>query len=97
MSGVRISFRVLWQFVSQYSNLKPKTQVKKLLEENEEFIRDSLSIYADGNVGAPRPASTPAKKSENVKTEFVKRLATFLGLSEGTYLLYSNQFNLFKF
>ena len=50
MSGVKISFRVLWQFVSEHSPLKPRSQVQKLLEENEEFIRDSLSIYAEGKV-----------------------------------------------
>ena len=50
MSGVKISFRVLWQFVSEHSPLKPESQVKKLLEENEKFIRDGLSIYAEGTV-----------------------------------------------
>ena len=50
MSGVKISFRVLWQFVSEYSPLKPESQVRKLLEENQDFIRDSLSIYASGKV-----------------------------------------------
>ena len=50
MSGVRISFRVLWQFVSEHSPLKPESQVKKLLEENEKFIKDNLSIYAEGKV-----------------------------------------------
>ena len=50
MSGVKISFRVLWQFVSEHSPLKPRSQIQRLLEENEEFIRDSLSIYAEGKV-----------------------------------------------
>ena len=50
MSGVKISFRVLWQFVSEHSPLKPETQVKKLLEENEAFIRDGFFIYAEGKV-----------------------------------------------
>ena len=39
------------------------------------------------------PSGTPAKKTENVKKEFLGRLGSFLGLSEGTVNLVQRQIN----